>query len=434
MRQQLPAYLLFLLAMCCCITTLGQSYQSLRTYQSKREASYYSRHQAHVQPYSWYMVQPGFAFTSVAVSAESGSTFERAYLTIAQDTFFLREDEHQLPEDTARQSQLVIPGAILGTFGFYSGSLEGEVTFSLMNASMGRSDTPSSRLEKQKQYQDQPCAQPPVIPQSEWRSGLPPPSYQRVETNVQHIIVHHSAGSNTNADYTNTVRNIYLFHTIDRGWSDIGYNFLIGQDGTIFQGRSFGDASLETDDIRGAHFCGRNSGTMGICMLGNFNTAVPSDISISSLVQLAAWKLHKESLDPFDVFSHPANANLRALAAHRNGCPTECPGDNLYARLGDIRTQIAVRLEGECGEEEEPKPVAFNVYPVPAKEVVNISLPADNTPEAFWLTDALGQQFEAPAYWAEDVWAIQTSGLATGLYVLQVSGANFAYKRKLLIY
>ena len=45
------------------------------------------------------------------------------------------------------------------------------------------------------------------------------------------------------------------FHMDDRGWWDIGYNFLIGQDGRIYEGRGF--------SVQGAHCSGWNTQTLG---------------------------------------------------------------------------------------------------------------------------------------------------------------------------
>lgn len=47
-----------------------------------------------------------------------------------------------------------------------------------------------------------------------------------------------------------------------KGWKDIGYNFLVGEDGNIYEGRGWGK--------HGAHSTPYNSKSIGICMIGNF--------------------------------------------------------------------------------------------------------------------------------------------------------------------
>jgi len=49
----------------------------------------------------------------------------------------------------------------------------------------------------------------------------------------------------------------------DRGWWDIGYNFLIGEDGNAYEGRGW--------DYVGAHAPGYNTQSIGICILGHFS-------------------------------------------------------------------------------------------------------------------------------------------------------------------
>jgi len=56
----------------------------------------------------------------------------------------------------------------------------------------------------------------------------------------------------------NEVRN---WHT-SKGWSDIGYHYLIDRDGTVVAGRPL--------DRTGAHVKGHNTGTVGISLFGGF--------------------------------------------------------------------------------------------------------------------------------------------------------------------
>ncbi len=176
------------------------------------------------------------------------------------------------------------------------------------------------------------------INQSDWRSGLSAPNYSRSFTTVQHVVIHHAAGSNTNTNYTQVVRDIYVYHTQVNGWSDIGYNYLIAQNGAIYAGRDPGAG--QQDNVLGAHFCGSNSGTMGICLLGNYETAEPSIATFNSLKTLVSYKLDKENLDPQSNYPH-SFGNLGSVIGHRDGCSTLCPGENVYNQLGIFRIEVA---------------------------------------------------------------------------------------------
>ncbi len=186
-----------------------------------------------------------------------------------------------------------------------------------------------------------PCIKPNSIAPILWRDGLPEPKPGRLSTQVEHCIVHHAAGSNFNTDYYNVVRNIYLLHTQTNGWDDIGYNYLIAQDGTLFIGRDPQNINTE-DNIQGAHFCAKNANTMGTCLLGNYTDTIPSDTTWAILKQLLVWKLIKENLNPLDSNLHPDDTGilLPVIAGHRDGCNTECPGQKVYDQLPQLRIDV----------------------------------------------------------------------------------------------
>ncbi|MEN9511707.1 MAG: hypothetical protein RLZZ370_1526 [Bacteroidota bacterium] len=188
---------------------------------------------------------------------------------------------------------------------------------------------------------------PAVIPQSQWRMGLNPPKPGPVATHTRHAIVHHSAGNTNESDFVKVVRSYYLLHTEVNGWDDIGYNYLIASDGSIFAGRDpQGLAGVKQDNVRGAHFCGKNEYTMGVCIIGDYTQVQPPFPAVNSLCRLLAWKMQEDGLIPFDSARHP-NPNggfLGTLAGHRDGCSTECPGDKVYAQVEAIRECVVLRL------------------------------------------------------------------------------------------
>lgn len=85
---------------------------------------------------------------------------------------------------------------------------------------------------------------------------------------LSEIIVHCSATRPNWMDGKSSaakVREIRLWHTRDNGWSDIGYHFVIDRDGTVCAGRPL--------ERVGAHTMGRNTGTVGVCLIGGFGSA-----------------------------------------------------------------------------------------------------------------------------------------------------------------
>ena len=72
---------------------------------------------------------------------------------------------------------------------------------------------------------------------------------------IRRAILHHSAGPDDA-----TVESVRRYHREVRVYADIGYHWIIGRDGSMLPGRP------ETEI--GAHTVGRNSGTIGICLIG----------------------------------------------------------------------------------------------------------------------------------------------------------------------
>lgn len=171
-------------------------------------------------------------------------------------------------------------------------------------------------------------------------------------TTVKSAFVHHTAASNnyTCAQAPSVIRGIYQYHVQSLGWRDIGYNFLVDKCGTIYEGRAGGVAKA----VLGAHTYGFNSNTTGIAVLGSYGSTAPPKAAVDGVSKLVAWKLGLHGLNPVGSVTltsgggkYPAGTkvNMKAVAGHRDGFATECPGAQLYKSLGTVRSQAA-RLQG----------------------------------------------------------------------------------------
>lgn len=58
---------------------------------------------------------------------------------------------------------------------------------------------------------------------------------------------------------------------LERGWSDIGYHYLIDRDGKVGDGRPV--------EKVGAHVKGHNTGTIGVCLIGGHGAAKDDEFS-----------------------------------------------------------------------------------------------------------------------------------------------------------
>ena len=76
---------------------------------------------------------------------------------------------------------------------------------------------------------------------------------------ITQIIIHCSA---TKANINVGVEDIRRWHR-ERGWSDIGYHFVIRRDGTCENGRLLVNP--------GAHTAGYNANSVGVCLVGGLS-------------------------------------------------------------------------------------------------------------------------------------------------------------------
>ncbi|MEV0193627.1 peptidoglycan recognition protein [Kitasatospora purpeofusca] len=171
---------------------------------------------------------------------------------------------------------------------------------------------------------------------------------------VRAVFVHHTATTTEYAcsDAPRVIRAIYEYHVRSNGWRDIGYNFLVDRCGTVYEGRAGG-----TDlPVHGAHTLGFNTDSAGVAAIGTFVTDVPPADLLTGVARIAAWKLGLTDQDAAgstrmvsgsDGSLYPAGtgADFRAVSGHRDAFNTECPGDALYPKLPELRTEAA-RLQG----------------------------------------------------------------------------------------
>ena len=131
---------------------------------------------------------------------------------------------------------------------------------------------------------------------------------------IDAVVVHHTA-----SPQSTSFKQIYRWHTIENGWSDIGYHFVITEDGTIHEGRNI--------NTSGAHCRGFNANSIGVCVTGNTNHEKPNQSQLESLRELLDSLLEDLDLDKDEVFTHKEKGR------------TECPGYYLNLWVNQYRNQ-----------------------------------------------------------------------------------------------
>ncbi|CAG9857299.1 unnamed protein product [Phyllotreta striolata] len=154
---------------------------------------------------------------------------------------------------------------------------------------------------------------PTIYSRSDWNATPPTDSKPLSIIPPPYVVVHHSATASckNHQDCRTLVKSIQNYHMQDEGWCDIGYNFLIGGDGGIYEGRGWG--------IHGAHVVKYNARSIGICLLGNYQVEPPPDRQVQALQDL--------------IKCGTQTGNIQGkyhLIGHRQGSATLCPGDYLY--------------------------------------------------------------------------------------------------------
>lgn len=216
------------------------------------------------------------------------------------------------------------------------------------------------------------CPQPFFCNRTCWcPNGDCPPPGAYTPTVPTHLIVHHSAGANSSNDYPGVVAYYWDLHVNTNGWSDIGYNWLIDPNGQIYEGRGSGNT--------GAHFSCLNSGTLGICIIGDYRNTQPSTSSLQALSDLLLFESCLNGIVPADTSLHASSQlMLRHISGHRDansatvGCPsgTVCPGQVLYDKLDSIATAIN---QAACllSQKEISINKGQHFYPIPSKDYIN---------------------------------------------------------------
>ncbi|MFD3594072.1 N-acetylmuramoyl-L-alanine amidase [Nocardia sp. NPDC058640] len=193
---------------------------------------------------------------------------------------------------------------------------------------------------------------PKVITRAQWGADesirCQEPTY---DDGVGGVTVHHTAGRNdySRAESAGIVRAIYAYHAETLGWCDIGYNAMVDQYGQIFEGRYGG---LDRA-VQGAHAGGFNENTVGVALMGNYETEQPSNESVTAMGKFIGWRSKLAGIDPqgettmysegteFTFYGQDEAVDLPVVFAHRDVGNTDCPGDAGYAMMDRIRAIAA---------------------------------------------------------------------------------------------
>lgn len=151
-----------------------------------------------------------------------------------------------------------------------------------------------------------------VVKRNEW-GAQQPKEVVSIPLPVEMVFIHHTAMSPCYSIQTcsEEMRKIQDLHMITRGWYDIGYNYLVGEDGRVYEGRGW--------NREGAHTKGFNRDAVAISVMGDFTSREPNEKALKAVKDLISCAIENNII----------TENYR-LYGHRDVRDTACPGNSFY--------------------------------------------------------------------------------------------------------
>ena len=190
-----------------------------------------------------------------------------------------------------------------------------------------------------------------IYPRAAWGADLPPKGPIDRET-PQFLLVHHTAGSNTYTSARDVIRSVYAYHTSSaKGWNDVCYQFFVGRDGAVWEGRAGSLSGPVVADATG----GSQGFAQLVCLLGDFTSVAPTAAAFDATARLLAWLADAYGFDTSpgatttfvsrgsNKFKAGTTVTTPIIAGHRDMTYTTCPGERFYPLLPDLRSRVITR-------------------------------------------------------------------------------------------
>jgi len=161
------------------------------------------------------------------------------------------------------------------------------------------------------------AACPSIISREGWGARPPSGTPTKLPSQVGTAVIHHGGTATyctTQAECASIIRAYQNYHMDTNGWDDIGYNFLVGEDGNIYEGRGWNN--------QGAHVTNWNSKSIGICIIGDFTSRAPNAAALNAAKALIQCGV--------ELGRFPS---AYQLVGHRQVGSTDCPGNSLYSNI-----------------------------------------------------------------------------------------------------
>ena len=177
-----------------------------------------------------------------------------------------------------------------------------------------------------------------IWPRDAWAPG--PPVGPLAAEEVRFLLVHHTAASTQHraSDVPGILGAMYRFHTGEKAWPDIAYNFLVDREGGVWEGRAGSLAGPVAADATG----GSQGFAQLVCFIGDFTGELPSAAALAAGTRTLAWLSRRYGVSTaagatVSFTSRGSNrwpagvgVTTATIAGHRDMSTTACPGNAFY--------------------------------------------------------------------------------------------------------
>lgn len=235
-----------------------------------------------------------------------------------------------------------------------------------------------------------------IVTRAEWGADESLRFWEPQYTNPVAFVIHHTAGGDGGDDPAATMRGIYYWHAVVLGWGDIGYNYIIDKNGTIYEGRYGGDNVIGAHVYNSTENTNYNDGTIGISIMGcyenqqsgcstvsDFNDNIKA--SLASLIAEKAYNLNINLSGERLLF----NKSIPSVVGHRDLDYTLCPGNIIEDQISSIKDS-AILLYADLAGQKYYQASLINQNFAPAyfqNTENNIAVTYQNTGNLTWLAE-----------------------------------------------
>ncbi|KAL3831961.1 hypothetical protein ACJMK2_023649 [Sinanodonta woodiana] len=159
------------------------------------------------------------------------------------------------------------------------------------------------------------CSNVKIVSRSDW-GAVPPINVSYLKPPVGLAFIHHTDTQSCNdlESCSKVLQSIQYYHMHDKGWTDIAYSFLVGEDGNAYEGRGW--------DRIGSHTKGYNDRSLGFAFIGDYSSHLPPATGLSAVKNLIKCGIENGKI-----------TGDYCMYGHRDVRDTTCPGEALYREI-----------------------------------------------------------------------------------------------------